>query len=410
MDLGNINSRLLIILILFTLISGFFAFNGFLEWDEGSFLLNAEHFSGQEGNFEESRPAAISFIIAGIWTITGDSVLAARLAVMMFGIASILVFYRLAEREFDDPVLPTAFFGLAPLMLHWSARVYTDVPALLFILGSLYMYRKRNFLSAGILLSVAATFRYLFFIFALGMALAFVFDNRRGIINYIGGGFIGALPFMGYSLVEYGSPFSKVVMYVTRVTKWSSSGMFAATIPSIMSMISVLSTLLPATAYGWRDSPIVEKSMLLSYTLFMLLFSGNSFQRYWLASLPFVILIAYRGLDRNLFIAVSSLMILTSGIAVTANYNTHNECGEPLHQALDYAEGLEGSIVTDNWAIAGFELDRSVYSPWKSLQDLNAEENASFAVMSSEKDYKIVKSFENSCINYRIYNLSIPSN
>ncbi len=409
MELEKLDSRLLIILIVFTLISGFFAFNGFLEWDEGSFLLNAEHFSGQEGNFEESRPAAISLIISGIWNMTGESVLAARLAVMVFGIASILVFYRIAEREFEDPILPTAFFGLAPLMLHWSARVYTDVPALLFILGSLYMYKKKNFLYAGILMSVAATFRYLFFMFAFGMAFAFLLNNKKKILNYIGGGLIGALPFMAYSFLEYGSPFSKVVMYVTRVTKWSSSGLFAATGASILSMISMLSTLLPAAAYGWKKSPSVEKFMLVSYTLFMLLFSGNSFQRYWLASLPFVLLMAYRGLDRKMFIVASSVMILTSGLAVTSNYTTHNKCAQPLHQTLDHTKDLKGDIVSHNWAVAGFELDRTVHSPWKSLQKLHEEENASFAVLRSERDYEIVESYGNSCITYSIYNLSTPS-
>lgn len=385
----------------------FLVFNGALEWDEGSFLQNSEFLVGEGQNFEESRPAAISYAITLIWQITGESTFAARALIVLFGIATVMLFHRIASEEFEEPLLATSVFGLSPLMIYWSSKVYTDVPALLLVLAGLYAYRKKNYLASGVLMSLASTIRYLFFVFAVGMGFAYLIEHREKIVNYIAGGYLGALPFMIYSIIEYGNPFSKVIMYLTRVSKWSSSGLFAATISSTLSGVYMLSALIPAAYTGWDETPLIEKSMLLTYTLFMLLISGNSFQRYWLAVLPIMILIAYRGLNRDKFMVVSVVMILISAHGVGANYQMQQECSKPLDQALDFVSDYEeGGVVTDSWAVGGYKLDREVYSPWTDYDTLRRDHGVNYAVTSEKKEYELMKSFSNSCITYYVYDLS----
>lgn len=402
----ELDLRLLITSIIFLSISLFFVFNGALEWDEGSFLLNAENFSGDNSNFEESRPAAISYMIAAIWQVAGESVPAARALVLLFGLASIAVFYRLADEEFEEPVLPTAVMMLSPLMLYWSTRVYTDVPGLMFVLGSLLAYRRDRLLLSGALISLAGTFRYLFLVFAAGIFVSAALENREKVKEFIGGGFIGAAPFLLYSRIAYGSFLSRIRMYVTRVTAWSDSGLFSASLANLGSFATMLSGLLPLAALGWKDSPLIDKAMLVSYSVFMILFSGNTFNRYWLAALPFVVLMAYRGAGRRLFIVASAAMILISGGVMLDTYQTHQSCSQPLGQALEHASDLEGNFVSDSWAVAGYRLDSPVYSPWTSYEELHRNYSVNYAVVAGEKNYSVVESFPSDCRTYHIYNLS----
>ncbi len=398
-----------LLLLLFLLITSFGALDAALKWDEGSFLLNAEYFSGDDSNFEESRPAALSFLTSLIWNLTGESTLAGRALVILFGAASILVFHKLSSEEFEDSLPVTAAFALSPLMLYWSFHVYTDVPALLFVLGALYMYRTGRYVASGVSIALATTFRYVFSVFAVGMGVAYLFENRGKIIHYVSGGLLGSLPFFAYSTVGYGNPLSRVFMYVDRVSRWSGSGMFAATLPNAASSVYMLSSLIPAAALGWRESPLVEKSMLVSYSLFILLVTGNTFHRYWLPVLPLMLLIAYRGLDRRFFAVAAVFMVVVSAHGVVTEHNAHQRCSQPFEDALGYVEQHEGKVVTDKWAIAGYHLDREVSSPWTDYRTLRDDYGYRYAVLSSEKPYNLSESFENGCITYYVYDLESSS-
>ncbi|MFT4892360.1 MAG: hypothetical protein ACI8Z7_000132 [Candidatus Nanohaloarchaea archaeon] len=397
------------LILVFLLLTSTIAYSASLEWDEGSFLQNAEYFSGEGSNFEESRPASLSYLISALWLFTGESAFAARILVSLFGAGCILVFHRIASKEFEDSLPVTAVFAFSPLLVYWSAHAYTDVPALLLILGSFYFYqRDRHFLS-GALISLAATVRYIFLVFAFGMGFAYLVDHREKLFDLVAGGFSGSVPLLAYSKIYYGGFFSRITMYLTRVSKWSDSGLMSSVAPGIFSGVYTLSAMIPGMYPGWRKSSAVEKSMVAVYSLFIVFISGNAYDRYWLAILPFVLLIAYRGLDTKIFYLVSAIMIVVSGIGVASDGLTHQRCSPPLDDALDYSAQLEGEFVSDNWAIAGYRLDQPVSSPWNDLESLREGEGIDYAVMSSEEPYGVVKSFSNNCRTYYIYNLSDPS-
>ncbi|MFB6265564.1 MAG: hypothetical protein ABEI07_00595, partial [Candidatus Nanohaloarchaea archaeon] len=165
--MGSRSSRVLAaILVGFLAVSIAGAFTAPLEWDEGSYLLNAEYFQGEGHNFESSRPAALSLAVSALWEVTGESTVAARILVVLSGVAAVLIFYLIASKEFDRPLPLTAGFAFAPLLLYWSFHVYTDVPALALLLASLYLYRRERHLAAGVTMAAAVTFRYLFALFA----------------------------------------------------------------------------------------------------------------------------------------------------------------------------------------------------------------------------------------------------
>jgi hypothetical protein len=397
-----------VLLLIFLLSTSLIGYSAVLEWDEGSFLLNAEYFSGDGSNFEESRPATLSYLISALWVFTGESTFVARLLVTVFGAGCILIFHKIARKEFEEPLPVTAVFAFSPLMLYWSAHVYTDVPALLLLLGSLYLYRRSRHFASGVLVTLAATVRYIFLVFAIGMGLGYIIEHMENLVELIAGGFTGSLPLLFYSKIYYDGFFARIVMYLTRVSKWSDSGMFASVIPGIQSGLYTLSAMIPAIYPGWKNTSAVEKSMIITYSLFIIFISGNSYPRYWLAITPFILLIAYRGLDRRLFYVASAVMIITSGAVVLGDGLNHQNCSQPLEDAFNYSTQLEGEFVSDSWAIGGYYLDQPVYSPWKDIDKLRDDHGVDYAVLSSEEPYQVLESFSNGCRTYYVYNLSQP--
>lgn len=397
------------ILLLFLLITTTGAYMGALEWDEGSFLLNAEYLQGTDVNFEESRPHTLSYLIAGIWSITGESTFAARLLIVLFGVAAVFLFYRITAREFANPVPLVAAFAFTPLLLYWSFHAYTDVPALFLVLLSYYLYREDRHLFAGVVMAVAVTVRYVFFPFAAGMAIGYLIERRNDLVPYSIGGVLGASPFFMYSYTLYGGLFSRIRMYVTRVSEWSGSAPFAATADSTVSAMVMLSTLLPAAATGWRNTSAVEKSMVLAYAAFFLFVSGNAFGRYWLAVVPFLLLMAYRGLRhrRNLFFLAVAVMVAVSGVGVGTTAMNLQLCADPYRDAVDYVADQEAAVVvSDQWAVTGYVFDGRVYSPFTDYETLRDEQNVTHVVTRNELPYPQESSFSNRCWTYYVYRLT----
>ncbi len=399
---------MLLVIAVFVAMTVLGAYIGALEWDEGSFLLNAEYVHGTDENLEESRPATISYLVAVLWTVTGESTFAARMLIILFGVGVITLFYRIVAQEFDDPLPVTTVFAFTPLLLYWSFHVYTDVPSLFVVLTSYYLYRQERHLFAGIVIAAAATIRYVFVVFAVGMGIAYLFQHRTALHRYMVGGIIGALPFFTYGTLLYGHPLSKVQMYVTRVSQWSDSTLFAATIPSASAALVTLGPLLPVIHTGWRKTPFVEKSMIAVYTGFFLFISGNSFYRYWLPVVPFLLLIAYRGLQdrRHLFAIVAVTMIVVSGVAVGTNYAALQTCSGPMQEAIQYVDGRDGSVVSDDWAVTGYLLDRPVYSPFTDYTTLRDDYGVRYVITADTLPYREAAQFSNRCRAYTVYDIT----
>ncbi|MDY6776609.1 MAG: glycosyltransferase family 39 protein [Candidatus Nanohaloarchaea archaeon] len=382
-----------------------------LEWDEGSFLLNAEHFAGEGANFEPSRPAAMPFLISLVWQFTGESVLAARLLVLLSGIGCVLVFHRIASEEFEDPLLLTAGLAMAPLTLFWSFHAYTDVPALLFLLTSYHLHRRGKHVLSGVAMAAAVTFRYLYALFAFGMAVSYILRHRDRFLEYLSGGLLGSIPFFYYSTRYFGGPLSRARMYVSRVSRWSGSGVLAAPLGNLQSAVLMLSTLLPAAWLGRKGTPLMEKLMVLSYATFLAVFSGNTYHRYWLPVLPFLLLMGRRGLDRRNFAAAVAGMLIISGFGVWTVQAQDFRCKDNLNDAIDYLEDREGAVVSDQWAVTGYLLDREVHSPWTDYSTLHSEHGARYALTTDELPYHLEESFAGGCWTWRVYSLnsSTPS-
>src|SRR3989344_1820466 len=186
-----------------------------LHWDEGAFLQNAETFIGDTANTEPGRPFLLSLLIAQVWRFTGESTEAARAVVLLFGLATIGVFYLISKKESRDYFPLFAAFAFAPLLLFWSFRVYTDVPGLFFVLASLYAYKKNRHIESGLFIALATIMRIAYGAFGVGALLAYIIQRDRNVRLYIIGGLMGLAVEFLYGAAVYGDPLGHIYAYIS---------------------------------------------------------------------------------------------------------------------------------------------------------------------------------------------------
>jgi hypothetical protein len=149
--------------------------------------------------------------------------------------------------------------------------------------------------------------------------------------------------------------------------------------------------------------------MISVYSAFFLFVSGNAFSRYWLPVIPFLLLMAYRGLDRSWFLAAAGVMIAVGGISVGGSMLATQPCQAPLMDALEYTRNeTDGAVASDSWAITGYLLDRPVYAPWTDYTTLRNRYGVHHAVTGEQLPYRQRATFSNSCQTYHVYAIPHP--
>lgn len=393
----------LIVVAVFVAVTGSLAYTTVLGWDEGSYLMNAQYFIGEGENVSFEWPFLTPGLVALLWTVTGESVLAGRFISVVFGVLALTVFYKLCEERLDSSIYPFAVFALAPLFLFWSSQIMTEAAAFFFLFLSLYALQRDRHLLAGVLMGFTASVRYMFVLFALAVFMNYLLDRDKDVWKYTAGGILGAVPFFIYSHFLYRGAFSIITDYLSAERSWSGF-LPPAAAENVGKFFLHYIPLLPAVALGWKKSPRLEKLSIVIYSAFILLFVNVSYYRYWLPILPFIIFIAYRGVDRKKFIVLSMVFIALTGFIMYDYHQRRAICRDELQEAHEFLMGGEGTVVsTIHWTITGYRVDRRVFAPWEDYEYLRRHYNATHILTDEELDYP-QEAFYPEC-EYRIYRL-----
>ena len=152
---------LAILIILGTLLVILARQDSFLMWDENAHLANARSYLG-EANYEEIwRFPAMGLTVASIWAATGESILVGRLLTILFSLASVVIFYLVGKKYFDETnaTVLAAIFAFSTQVLFWGFRVYPDIPAMFFVLLAFYLLLENRFMLAGIVSTLAFLYK-----------------------------------------------------------------------------------------------------------------------------------------------------------------------------------------------------------------------------------------------------------
>src|SRR3989338_3692258 len=125
MDLKK-RPELIIASVFFILIFSLSFVDRTLLWDENASLGNARNLIGHSNYIEDFRFPLLGFVIAGVWSLTGESLFVAKLIVMIFSALTTVIFYKISKRYLRGryPELATVLFSFSYLITYWSFRVY----------------------------------------------------------------------------------------------------------------------------------------------------------------------------------------------------------------------------------------------------------------------------------------------
>lgn len=453
----------LVLIFLLGLFAGLFPINtGYHYWDETVYLQHGEILAGESpNNFNEFqiRPPLFSLLLGGTFAIN-HSLISAHVMVALLSATGILLTFILGRDLFDSKIgLGAAFiYSLSPIRIKMAGDIMVDaLLPVLWLLTVIIFYRAINspenrqrsllYFSTGISagLAVLMKFTSLVIIPILGLALLAYkwfegFKHPKDIFydlildkdNYIAVlGFTAAVtPYLFWSKITYGGFFS------TFIHAWSDRGL---TDP-FMVYLSSLDILLPSIFFAGvliyvLNLGVSEKFENLLplgvpgfFYLVMQFIIRNKEPRFLLPAIPFVAVLASRGLKDVLtdnrfyiFLVLSAVLILPTvsdemGESVSQHGLTHSPENYPEAEAAIWMRENtpEDAVLYTNFhePILGYYSKRNVVQ-LPNYQDFETQleeyfdqpgyvyyanttrfRHPSYEEMAERPDFSKVKSFE----------------
>src|SRR5215216_477704 len=135
------------------------------EYDSADYLLNARNWFSDKDLLSSIRPPLISWIIACVWSITGENWVIIKYVIPSFSLAAGLFLY-LHLRKYKGGVFAFGVVALTLLNAHvffWSTQILTEGLSLFFLIMTLCFIKsdKKNYwLLAGIAIGLTFASRY----------------------------------------------------------------------------------------------------------------------------------------------------------------------------------------------------------------------------------------------------------
>lgn len=166
-------------------------------WDAAVYLTNARDWLTNLPLSEAYRPPLISWIIAGIWSVTGENWQAVKYLSAIFGIGAAVVLYFTLRRgkgaTFALGVV--ALTMLNPQVFFYSTQLYTETLSLFFVLATLYLSKREKmyhwFLAGA---SIGLTFASRYPVVLAAVVIIFVESYARKNWQILATAISGAIP------------------------------------------------------------------------------------------------------------------------------------------------------------------------------------------------------------------------
>ncbi len=170
-------------------------------WDGALYLENAKNWFRNEPLEASYRPPLLSWIIAGVWSVTGEDWTIAKYIQPIFTLGAGVILYQTLKKQKGNLFA----FGVAALtmlngyVIYWSTQILTEGLSLFFLVLSVYFLkseRQYNWIFAGIAIGLTFGSRYPIFILAITL---FIIESivRPGVRKkFFGHALVGMVPVM----------------------------------------------------------------------------------------------------------------------------------------------------------------------------------------------------------------------
>jgi cellulose synthase/poly-beta-1,6-N-acetylglucosamine synthase-like glycosyltransferase len=166
----------------------------FPVWDSAIYLENAQNWLTNQPLEASYRPPLMSWIIAGIWSVSGEDWTIAKYIQPLFTISAGIVFYLTLKKYKGDFFA----FGVAALTMlngyvfYWSTQILTESLSLFFLILSVYFLKSKTrsaWIFAGIAIGLTFGARYPIFVLAIAIFVIEIVvgrDARKILMTLLG--------------------------------------------------------------------------------------------------------------------------------------------------------------------------------------------------------------------------------
>ncbi len=358
-----------------------------LIWDESIYLANAKSLFIGSKYTESFRSPLLPFFVALAWLFTGEQVIVARTISIVFTLGCVYLTYKIGRTYFGKKSIFLAIlFSLAPLMVYWGNKVYTDIASLFFILLSFYLMKNQRMFFSGVSLGLGFLVRYSASLFGLSVLVFLLFKKRyKESIIFVLAIFLLLMPWMVYNQIEHKNPIYGAWRYVKNVSTWTKPYKEPAFL-QIINFIRVLGPFLIFLPFGIKsflkkgDGTLIFIYTLIFFVCFTFFFNLKLI-RYYIMILPFLYLLIYEGFSSlkkkikytiplNFFVIASCIALL---IPIFSQYQTDNLRWQTIEQSVTYMKDNTNPndlIMSNFWPYFGYFIDAESLSTWDDVDYL----------------------------------------
>ncbi len=136
-----------------------------IHWDEAVYISMGKYFYslGTEGLFESIRPLGLPLVLGFFWSIGLGTVFVYQTVIFLFSLGVLLLVYLLGKELFSEEsaIFACLMLVLTPFFFQSSISIMTEIPAVFFVLLSIYLLvREKHLFFVGIIASFAFLFKF----------------------------------------------------------------------------------------------------------------------------------------------------------------------------------------------------------------------------------------------------------
>jgi 4-amino-4-deoxy-L-arabinose transferase-like glycosyltransferase len=358
-------------------------------WDENAYLANAKSHIKESNFSEDFRFPLLEYIIALFWLVTGEHLIIARLVMISLAVVGVLFFYLILMQYIPKR---NAFYGsilyaACPLMLYWGFRVYTDIPAMVFMTVSYYLILKDNMeFLAGILFAASFLTKFPFALFGLAVAISLMYKKKyKKIILFAAGFGLSIVPWVAYNYLHYKNPFWDFFIQQSIVRTYAPLEPISKQLINLVKVAGVLLLFLPSGIAALIKEKKKYGIMLIHIMLFVIYYFfilQLKDIRYYTFILPFLYIIILIGLTNALgniktpaqkimlgLTIISAVLLFTQAVlAITKEA----KCDNAIIEAVSYMQTQKDSypvIISNIWPYFGYYNNVHAYALWQDNID-----------------------------------------
>lgn len=181
-----------------------------LWWDSGVYVGMGKHIfsAGDSGLWEHIRPPLLPLFLGFFWFVGLDVSLAGLILELLFSIGAVFLFYEITRYYFDEKsaLFGSSLFAFSSIFFYLSFHLYTEVPAVFFVLLAVYLFSRERLSLAGAACAAAFLFKFPAGMFFPVLLFVLLLDREfRGAVRLVIGFFVPIMPVLFIYQLFYGN-------------------------------------------------------------------------------------------------------------------------------------------------------------------------------------------------------------